>query len=524
MNNAKILDCTLRDGGYCNEWLFGKKNISKIIKKLDRAGIDIIECGFLTNKNSDNDNLSRFKKVQKLKPYLSFEHNAKLVLMANHGEYDFGQLPDNDGIIDGIRLAFHKDDCESAFQDCAIIKEKGYQVFVQPMVSIRYTEEEFITLIKTVNKIQPYAFYIVDSFGSMKKKQLESLYAITEKYLSPEIAIGFHAHNNMQLARVNAEWLLEYSKNERNIIIDSCVCGMGRGAGNLNTELIAEDLNLREHRKYQVRDVLEIVDEVILGFYEKKYWGYSLPNFISAKYNVHPNYAEYLESKKTLTFNEMCEIFEAIPAKQCYEFDREYIKKVYLDYLENHNKNKNDISELKKQLQEKQIMIIAPGRTVYKEKNTIDQYMQNHDIVKISVNFVYENTKMDYVFFSNIRRFKQAALEQECVIATSNIDEQVNYKISYKKYLNEESEIEDNAAIMLIKMLIDCGVKKIYIAGMDGYSKDMSENYFDEELQIQMRSEVVDKKNQEISKILLKLSHEYNIELITTNKYLEMEK
>lgn len=327
----------------------------------------------------------------------------------------------------------------------------------------------------------------------------------------------------MQLARANAEWMLEHSDSGRTIIIDSSVCGMGRGAGNLNTELLAEYLNFKAKKEYRVKSVLEIIDEIILGFYEEKYWGYSLPNFLSAKYNVHPNYANYLENKKTLTLNEMCEIFEKISADQQYEYNKDYINQLYLEYLEYQNGKSDDFEVLKSKLQGKEILLIAPGKTVQTEKDKISIFVNNHNLVLISVNFVYEDKIPDYVFFSNIRRFKQAPKDKGCVIATSNIDEKVDYKIPYKKYLNRQSGVEDNAALMLIKILIDCGVKKIYIAGMDGYSNDIHANYINEDLQIAIRSESVVEKNEGLSKVLRQMNLECDLEFVTSNKNISLK-
>ena len=48
MGRIQVLDCTLRDGGYCNQWKFGYENAKKIISSLVNAGVEIIECGFKT--------------------------------------------------------------------------------------------------------------------------------------------------------------------------------------------------------------------------------------------------------------------------------------------------------------------------------------------------------------------------------------------------------------------------------------------------------------------------------------------
>ena len=65
MKKNYILDCTLRDGGYCNQWQFGEENIRQIIRKLTKSRIDIIECGFLTEKCDFNENIKNLYKKKK---------------------------------------------------------------------------------------------------------------------------------------------------------------------------------------------------------------------------------------------------------------------------------------------------------------------------------------------------------------------------------------------------------------------------------------------------------------------------
>ena len=244
LENVNILDCTLRDGGYCNQWLFGKKNIIKIIDGLIEAGINIIECGFFTNNVQYNAEVAKYTTMEQVAEVLPQDHANKLfVCLINYGEYEADKIPEYDGTaLDGFRIAFHKKDMVSALKFCQAVKEKGYKVFIQPMVSLNYTDEEFLELIRIVNGFEPFAFYIVDSFGVMKRKDLIRLFYMVEHNLRENIAIGYHSHNNMQLAYSNAQSLVDI-RTKRKIIIDSSIFGMGRGAGNLNTELFVEYLN-----------------------------------------------------------------------------------------------------------------------------------------------------------------------------------------------------------------------------------------------------------------------------------------
>ena len=127
MNRISVLDCTLRDGGYCNQWKFGKKNIIKILNSLDEANIDIVECGFLTNRIERDEELSKFTKEEQIEELLPKNRNGRTyVAMINYGEYNLDDLPDADeNTIDGIRVAFHKKNKDAALEWCKKLKEKN---------------------------------------------------------------------------------------------------------------------------------------------------------------------------------------------------------------------------------------------------------------------------------------------------------------------------------------------------------------------------------------------------------------
>ena len=330
MNRIQILDCTLRDGGYCNDWQFGEQNIRKITNGLKEANIDIVECGFLTQKSKFGNDVSKYNSIEEFRDIIPDDRKDKLfVAMINYGEYNIDDIPKNDHkSIDGIRLAFHKKDRFEALKICELIQKKGYLVFVQPMVSMNYTDEEFLDLVNRTSVFNPYAFYIVDSFGSMQPKSLIRFFYLIENNISNEVRIGFHSHNNMQLAFSNAQTIASLQSTHK-LIIDCSIYGMGRGAGNLNTELFVEYINSTFGSNYKINPLLQIIDEILNDFYKRSYWGYSLPNYISAKYDTHPNYAGYLSNKNTLTIENLNEIFEIMDSDKRVEYDKQYIEQLY---------------------------------------------------------------------------------------------------------------------------------------------------------------------------------------------------
>ena len=208
--SIQILDCTLRDGGYINDWKFGRKTIVSILDKLDKAGIDIIECGFLTRMVQDKD-CSLFGSVAEIEEVLPKRaRSAMFVAMIAIGEKELHpyELAPYDGTgIEGVRLTFHQHEIAQAVGWAAILMDKGYKVFMQPVGTVFYTDIELLQLVERMNRLHPYAFYIVDTLGSMYRNDVTHRFHLINENMEPGIRLGFHAHNNLQLAFSNAQVL-----------------------------------------------------------------------------------------------------------------------------------------------------------------------------------------------------------------------------------------------------------------------------------------------------------------------------
>ncbi len=518
-----MLDCTLRDGGYCNNWTFGQENIKKIINRLMEANLDIIECGYLSQKHEKNSDRTQFTSFSELASFIPKDKEGKLfVVMVNFGEYPIDDIPDYDGsAVDGFRVCFHKKNRFAALEYCRNIREKGYKVFVQGMVSLSFSDEEFIDFIKRANEIDPYAFYIVDSFGMMKEKDLVRLFYMVEHNLENSICIGFHSHNNMQLAYSNCLCLAQIQSN-RTIILDASVYGMGRGAGNLNTELFIQYLNENRNSDYVLTPLLAIIDEILDNFYQKNYWGYSLPNYISAKNNAHPNYASFLNDKKTLTVEDMENIFQLMDEEKKVEFDKFYIETLYTKYLATGKVKEWHKEELISKLKNKRILLIAPGKSSLDEKGRIIAEMQCEDVVSISVNFDYENS--DFIFLSNLRRYRDLddSKYEKCIVTSNIASDKVYLQTRYRDLLVDDETVRDNAGLMAIKFLISYGVKEILLVGFDGYSHEIGENYVDDQLMFITKNAILDAMNKGMNIVIKRLAEDTKITFFTTPKYISL--
>lgn len=319
--NIKILDCTLRDGGYVIDWDFKEKNIQSIINNLAQAGIDFIECGFLKDCEQSSDK-TFFSSIKELEKYILSDKEC--ALMINFGEFPIEKFSKCENKNIKIRVAFKKHQQTDALEYISQLVDLEWNVFANPMSSSTYSNEELKNLILNINKIKPYALTIVDTLGNMHEAQVVDIFQFIDNILDKNIALGFHSHNSMQLSFSNTKALLKMDL-DREIIIDSCLYGIGRGAGNLCTELITKYLNDNCNFDYKITPILRTIDTVLKPIYDKTPWGYSTLYYIAAIHGCHPNYATFLNNKN-LPDEEIDKIMSSIPQEKRTIYDKSFIE------------------------------------------------------------------------------------------------------------------------------------------------------------------------------------------------------
>jgi len=522
MNNIYLLDCTLRDGGYINNWEFGENTIKGIIRKLELTGIEMIEVGFM-RPIQYNPDYSLFPNIESFKNVIEDKkENVLYVGMVDMGNpVPLDEISIYDGSsIDGIRVIFKKSKIEQAYDYCRAIKEKGYKVFVNFVNTDQYSDEEFRDGIDKFSSILPDGVTIVDTFGTIKRKQFENMIKIADKALKPNVMLCYHAHNNLQQAFSNAETMVEMGL-ERDVCIDACVFGMGRGAGNLNLELFAEFLNENYGTSYRIPPMLEIMDEYLTAFYREKFWGYSLPLYLSARWNCHPNYAIYFAEKNDLPVKAFDEILENISIEDKIIFKESVAEKYYQQYLQNYVEDSAVIEKLTLETKGKKALIIAPGSSITEHFDKIQKLCKKDDVCVILVNFYDAKFNPDYVFCSNMRRLAKIPENvKEKMIATSNVSKLLDakYVVNFSSYTSNKKEIFANGGLMALKIANKIGINEVFVAGMDGYTEEHINDYFDKNMKLEHFSEA-NLRNKLMSEELELLSKYIKIKFLTPTKY-----
>ena len=527
MADIKILDCTLRDGGFVNNWEFGYSCINNIVNRLNNAHVDIIEIGYIRNYVSYNEDSTQFPNVTSIdQSLINKKYDSMIVALMDFGDCTIDEICDRkDSIIDGIRITFRKERIDEALLLSRKIKEKGYKIFLQPVAITDYNGSDTIKLIEKINHIDPYAVCIVDTYGFMNRHDLEKYFYLFDSSLNQKIALGYHSHNNYQLSYANAISLIEMS-TKRCLIIDSSTFGMGKGAGNLNTELITAYLNTNYEYHYGINDIVEIISIYLEDERNKNFWGYGLRYFLAANSNVHHNYVKYLLDKKTLTVKSINKILEMIDDEKKTRYDEEYIEKLYEVHQNKLIDDESVYTKLRRFIGEREVLILAPGNTLSEYKRNVNDYALQKNPCVISVNHIIDLYKCDILFISNAIRYSQMEVEMESmkekidVIATSNISfasVKPDYVVKYQELLMNDAKIKDSAVIMLMKLLYKLGYHNVSIAGFDGFTEDKNDkNYYSKGKSLGLNAKSA---TENIKDALEHLPQDFEIKFITPSLY-----
>ncbi|RHB38842.1 hypothetical protein DW886_24895 [Enterocloster aldenensis] len=491
MKQIRILDCTLRDGGRIINCEFSNQAIQEISKGLMEAGIDIIEVGFLRdgNKIEYRGNSTFFTDINQIKDFLpKMKSQTTYVAFMDYGLFDYNTLPICDGeSINGIRIGFTKKDLENDINDikeCLLtVKRQGYKLFMQGVNSLAYSDKELLELVELVNEIRPYSFGIVDTYGAMYLEDFTRIYNLVDNNLREEICLDIHSHNNFQLSFAFAQEAVKMCEGTRCIILDSTLAGMGKCAGNLNTELIADYLNRKKNFNYDLEILLDLFDEYLYSIKKRTQWGYSIPAFMAGIYKAHPNNIIYLTEQFRLDTKGIKNIIALIDEEKRQRYDYNNIQRLYREYCAAKIDDRTVLEELKYLFKDRKVLMLVPGYTLVSDTVSIKKFIKNENPVIVAIGFEAMNFPCDYIFYANERRYKKVKEKRGGAryILCSNILERkgVEYVVDYYKLIDEGNRYFDNSTIMAMNLLRRVEVKNLFIAGFDGFDSD-SDNFVDD--------------------------------------------
>ena len=523
MNNSnskvKILDCTIRDGGYINNWHFDKKIVREVYRALSKSGVDIVEIGYRgTEDNFDPNKYGtwRFTTEEDLREVLDGIKGPRVAVMADYGKIKIDDFEEQkNSMVDMVRIAAHKNQISKAIDLLEDLKEKGYETSLQAMGFTGYTPDEVDELINTLKDSEIDYFYIADSYGSIFPNQIKSMF---EPFLELEnIKIGFHPHNSLQMAFANTLEAIRVGVD----IVDGSIYGMGRGSGNLPIEGLIAYLQMQSKDRYNVVPILSIIDKYFVEMHKETPWGYQLPYMLSGMFKCHPNYAQDLVKRQEYTIEDIWKVMEVIEEIKPVGFDRSIIdsliEKGVIGGLngrvltpssqtakESRKANHIQVPYVGRHIG-RDFLVLANGPSLTTYKTQVDAFIKKYDPIVLGANYLADMFVPDYHAFNNKKRFTmyvETVNPNSKLLVGENIpDEMISeyIKRDYEPLFFRDSldadfdivngRIQSNCrtiSILLLGVAIVMGANRVFAAGMDGYlGKDHIKNtlFYDEKVE-----------------------------------------
>jgi len=309
----KVLDCTIRDGGLINNYQFSKDFVKAVYRATCDAAVDVVELG---KKLEVSDEYTREKygawnfcdddDLKEVIDSYDSEYRPLVAVMYDVGRVDISKLQQRDlGPIDMIRVACYVHQIDAGIDLIKRAKDLGYETTINIMAASAAIETELVEGLVEINKAEEVDYlYLVDSFGAFYSEQV-TYYGEMYKRYAPDKELGFHAHNNQQLAFSNTQQAIIDGVN----LLDATINGIGRGAGNCNLELL---LNFLKNPKFDVRPVYKVIQEQFVPLREEIEWGFNDIYGVSGHLNQHPREAMKFRADKEHQDN-------------CYDF---YVKSI----------------------------------------------------------------------------------------------------------------------------------------------------------------------------------------------------
>jgi 4-hydroxy 2-oxovalerate aldolase len=287
----KVIDCTVRDGGLMNDHNFSLEFVQAIYAADSAAGIDYMEIGYKaaarlysreqygTWKFCTEDDMRRAIGEKK--------SDTKISVMADAERTDYRTdiLPRAQSVVDMVRVATYIHQIPAALEIVADAHQKGYETALNIMAVSTVPESELESALEVIVQSPVKVLYVVDSFGTLYSEQVRGLVQRFQRFTQPAgKEIGIHTHNNLQLAFANTIEGIVLGAN----YVDASIAGLGRGAGNCPMELA---LSFLRNPKFQMRPILEAIQQHVEPMREKLRWGFAIPYMLTGYLNQHPKAA-----------------------------------------------------------------------------------------------------------------------------------------------------------------------------------------------------------------------------------------
>ena len=508
MNKIKLLDCTLRDGGYYTDWNFDDTLVEVYAEAMESLPIDYVEVGYRSIPLKGYLGQYFYCPEYVLERLKTLMPSKELTIILN--EKDIRASHIKDGLLDPckpyislIRIAIDPQNMERAIDLAKEVKKEGFKVAFNVMYMSNWkADSSFLNHLKGVDDVIDY-FYMVDSYGGVMPEDVKETIALVKS--KTNVPIGFHGHDNLEMALINTITAIDAGCD----IVDATITGMGRGAGNLKTELLLTYLENAKGLPVKYRELSKVVSEFeeLRKFHQ---WGTSLPYMFSGA--------------------------KSLPQKQVMEWVgmNRYPLGSIINALNNQQQDIKDnlkLPVLKKVEKYKKAIILGGGLSSLSHKKAIQKFFGNTKTEACLVHagtrnvLEYLDVKCDQYYglvgFESDKLLKQigdfSKIDQTCIYPPYPRPMGTSIPIEIQKLSKELGAItftdatSDSPMALAIQAAIDLGAKEIYLVGFDGYDININQNQF-----------VIAHENQEVIDDAVNVSG-VEVKTFTPTKYKNIE-
>lgn len=509
--NIKLLDCTLRDGGYYNDWDFSPDIIGDYLAAMAALQVDFVEIGFRSVKNkgfkggcafSTDSYINSLPIPSVLKDKVGVMINGSELLLEpqdpasgmvgdaaeslEHQNKILKKLfaPKSKSPVTLVRIACHVHEFEACLPASTWLKDQGYKVGFNLMQVADRAEAEIIKLAQLASQYPIDVLYFADSMGSLNPPQVSSLIHAFKQGWQGEL--GIHTHDNMGLATVNCMQAIEDGVSW----IDSTVTGMGRGSGNAQTEYLA--FALEEHRleKGNSTKLLELVRKHFKPLQSQYGWGTNPYYYLAGKYGIHPSYIQEMLADYRYCEEDILAVIDHLKVEGGKKFSLGTLEAARHFYsgAPRGSWKPADVME------NKDVLIIGTGPGVAKHRAAIEAYIRNYEPYVIALN---TQKNIDEALI-NIRAachpvrlladcHEHLKLPQPLVTPASMLPDDVKQELATKRLLDFGLAIHSNSfefytdyCALPTSLVVGYALaiatsgraKRILLAGFDGYGAD----------------------------------------------------
>ena len=456
----KILDCTLRDGGYYTNWDFSTEIIDVYISAINTLPIDYIEIGYRNMPTEEYMGRLGYTPVSVLR-HIRANCNKKLAIMLN----EKSTKPNNlevllkpvVGLVDMVRIAIDPKNFERALELAKAVKMMGFEVGFNTMYMSKWNSYEgFLDKLHKLNNIADL-FCMVDSFGGVTPKEVKHIFETVKR--STTCPIGFHGHNNLQLGLINTLTAIECGVD----YVDATILGMGRGAGNLKMELLLTYLN-----KEGLEVDFNVLGDVIIAFQpllEKYQWGTNLPYMLSGANSIPQKEVMDWVTNRTYSFNS---IVRALDNQKNNVSDNAHFPLLSVFPTEN-------------------VLLIGGGDSVIEHIDAIKEFIKGYSSISLifvtarhAALFADVDNKKYYCLVGNeakrlAKNVNESDFNGTCILAP--YPRKMGTEIpSYAKNDTRElnmitftDEYTDSCTTVALQMVLELKASNVFIIGYDGY-------------------------------------------------------